>query len=103
MWPKVIVIMLCTWGCGMFGPSLPSLPKPQAPTSVAGTTSNVVTGAVNFVQPESLWRFAWMSVLLTLFFPQIRQPLVHLWTSIFRAMAVPFMFIRDKYESKKDV
>lgn len=90
-------------GCSLFTPKLPSLPGTSGGAPMTQPGAGVVSQSLNIVQPENLWRFGWLSIVLVLFFPQIRQPLVNLWTSIFRAMAVPFLLIRDKYESKKDV
>ena len=47
-------------------------------------------------------RFAWLSVLLVLFFPTIRTPLVNLWTSIFGALAIPFLAIRQWYDNRSN-
>jgi hypothetical protein len=30
----------------------------------------------------------------------VREPLVNLWTAIFRALAIPFVFIRDWYDRR---
>jgi len=89
LWP---VLLLAS--CGMLKPSLPSLP------GVGGAVASPVASVAKFVEPESLWRFAWLSIILVLFFPKIREPLVSLWTAIFRAIAIPFLLMRAWYESK---
>jgi len=75
----------------------------------------IMQGVVDFVSPaspevtdpkplpvgtEDLYRFGWLSILLVLFFPKVREPLVNLWTAIFRALAIPFVFIRDWYDRR---
>jgi len=88
-WPVFLLV-----SCGALMPSLPSLPS-------GGGSASPVSSVAKFVEPESLWRFAWLSIILVLFFPKIREPLVGLWTAIFRAITVPFMAVRDFYDKKR--
>ena len=88
-WPVFLLV-----SCGARMPSLPSLPGTD------GAAASPAATVAKFVEPESLWRFAWLSIILVLFFPKIREPLVSLWTAIFRAIAIPFLLIRAWYESK---
>jgi hypothetical protein len=48
---------------------------------------------------DSLWKFGWLSVLLVFIFPGIRVPLVTLWTTILRCLAIPFAWARSKFDS----
>jgi len=81
-------------GCGIVSSILPSSSEPvvSAPTGVIASTIHE-TGA-------TLWKFAWLSVLLLLFLPSIRVPLVGLWKALFRLLAIPLVwlekYLRDK-------
>ena len=81
----------------MLTPSLPSVPSL---TSVDHVSTSTVADAIGFVQPENLWRFAWLSVLLVLFFPSVREPVTRLWAAIFKALAIPFLLMRAWFDSK---
>jgi len=50
---------------------------------------------------SSAWRFAWLSLLLLIFLPGVKRPLLTFWTAVFRALSIPFMAVRDWYESKQ--
>jgi len=75
-------------------PSLPSVPK------LPGT--GVADGALNAtgVTLDQIGNFAWLSVILVLFFPKMREPLVTLWTAIMGALAVPFIALRYWADSR---
>ena len=51
---------------------------------------------------ESLWRFGWISILLVLFFPRVREPLLGLWMAMLRALAIPFLAIRRWFDGGRD-
>ena len=52
------------------------------------------------VETEDIFRFGWLSIFLVLVFPKVREPLVHLWTSIFRALARPFVYLRERFDGR---
>jgi len=51
---------------------------------------------------ESLWRFGWISILLVLFFPRVREPILGLWTAMLKALAIPFLAIRRWFDGGRD-
>jgi len=87
-------LLLLLSSCSMLnpfsGPSLPKLPKTPMPGGATGTTLQA-TG----VTLEQLSNFAWLSVILVLFFPKMREPLVNLWTQLLSMLTLPFIFIQD--------
>lgn len=81
--------------CSLFTPSLPSVP-PIA-SSPAPTTK--VTAISKDVE-SSLWNYAWLSILLVLFFPSARKPIVELIISVTNVMRLPFDHIQRMYNDK---
>ena len=69
------------------GPSLPSVPKLPG-TGGGGASGALATTETTLAQ---IGNFAWLSVILVLFFPKMREPLVNLWTAILGALSIPFM------------
>lgn len=81
-----------------FSGGLPSLPGGGSGTPASGPLK--ATG----VTIDQIGNFAWLSVILVLFFPKMREPLVHLWTAIFGTLAIPFLFAKDwaeRYRERK--
>ena len=79
------------FGCSMLNPfsSGPSLPKLPGTGNAAGATGGAL--AASGVTIDQIGNFAWLSVILVLFFPKMREPLVSLWTAILGALSIPFM------------
>jgi len=95
----ILAICSMPWislGCGGL---LPSSPMPQSPG--AGGPIGLAQQGLEIASPQSLWSYAWLSILLVLFFPQVRRPVTALWSAVFRALAVPFIAIRRKFDSRK--
>jgi len=92
---KLLIAPLFLFSCGLL-PSFPGLAEPSAAQNVTAPIASVA----QLVEPESLWRFAWLSVLLVLFFPKVREPLVGVWTALFKAAAIPFLLLREWHDSK---
>ena len=70
----------------------PSAPAVSAPAVPSGIPSVDSVG-------NTLWQFGWLSILLLLFLPAVREPIVNLWTAVFRFMAIPFLFLRQAYDN----
>ena len=66
---------------------------------VGSSEESAEVGAVAEVT-NNLWRFGWLSAILVLLLPQVREPLVVLWSAIFRALAVPFLAIRQWFDDR---
>lgn len=101
----ILVICAMPWislGCGGL---LPSSPMPQTPPMLqspgAGGPIGIAKQGLEIAGPESLWSYAWLSVLLVLFFPQVRKPVASLWSAFFRALAAPLVAIHRKFDSKE--
>ena len=81
-------------------PDIPRIPGSggQNPGGIAGTALET-TG----MTLDQIGNFAWLSVILVLFFPRMRDPLVGLWTAIFGALSIPFLALRKWYENRSNV
>ena len=84
--------------------SLPSFPKfgakpPEAPLPVEPPTVPSIEAVTSSLW-DGLGSMMWLSILLLLFFPAVRTPIVGLWTAIFNVMALPFKAIKDWYDAK---
>ena len=88
------------FGCSMLNPfsSGPSLPKLPGTGNAAGATGGAL--AASGVTIDQIGNFAWLSVILVLFFPKMREPLVSLWTAIFGTLAIPFIAARHWADAK---
>jgi len=89
-----LFLLFCLPSCGILSSGFPRPSLPVAPPS--GVVESAL--AVSDSTLDQIGNFAWLSILLVLFLPGIRKPLVSLWTSIFGAFSVPFMALRKWYE-----
>jgi beta-lactamase regulating signal transducer with metallopeptidase domain len=94
----LVLLLLAVWllavvasGCAI--PDLLSFSNNDAPPLAADPVTGIFDSATT-----GLWSWAWLSILLLLFLPGIRQPLLVLWTAVFRALAIPFLFVRQKFD-----
>jgi hypothetical protein len=65
----------------------------------ASEPTNAITGTISDVTDSAL-DWAWMLILLSLFFKQVREPIVGLLTAVFAVLTLPFTTIIDKYKNK---
>lgn len=96
---KILAIaFIATWavGCSLL-PSLGGSYEPSSTETFPAATNSVV----GWFRPDNIMRFGWLSIFLVLVFKRLRQPIVTLWTAIFRALAIPFIEVRRRYDSFK--
>ena len=91
-----LILLLMLSGCNM----APSWPWSSSPEVVVEAPKQTATAELLDTASESLSRFGWLAILLVLVFPQMRQPLVLLWTALFRALAIPFLALRRWYDGE---
>jgi len=91
------LILLCSCSLPSLNP-FSSAPAPQAPAPPVPLPTSPIPSVSNI--GDTLWQFGWLSILLLLFFPAIRVPIVGLWTAIFNTLAVPFLAARAWYDGK---
>jgi hypothetical protein len=85
----VILTLILVSSCSSLNPfSSPSVPTVQGVVPSTPTSAPVLS-------QDSLWKFAWLSVLLVFFFPKTRDPLVHLWVQIIKIISIPFVLATD--------
>ena len=97
IWPEVLgivtfllLILLCS-SCSM------SLPW-STPEVVAEVPKQTATAELISTASDGLWKFGWMSILLVLFFPKVREPILGLWTALLGAIAIPFLADRQWFD-----
>jgi|10_taG_2_1085330.scaffolds.fasta_scaffold01367_9 hypothetical protein len=92
----LLVSLLLLASCSM----LPSMPWSASPEVVVEAPKQTATAELLDTATESIWRFGWMAIFLVLVFPRMREPLVLLWTALFRALAIPFLALRRWYDGE---
>ena len=96
---KHLIPLLLLSSCSALTPSLPTLPTPSAPT----TPTTQVGAAMKGVE-DSLWNYAWLSIILVFVFPSMRAPIVAFLKALFTVLRLPLdhviMLYNQKY--KKD-
>ncbi len=73
-----------------------SAPKPPSHATEMGSVGVAAQGWTDLV-----YQWWWMSLVLVLLFPQIRQPVLGFWTAIFRVLTTPLELARLKFEAYK--
>jgi len=81
-------------------PNLNPFSSPDKASNTPPQDTDIVTGKVS-EWTDILYQWWWMGLVLVLFFPQVREPIIQFWTAIFRALAVPFEFMRMKWDNYK--
>ena len=96
---KYLIPLLLLSSGSALTPSLPTLPTPSA-----STTPTTQVGAAMKGVEDSLWNYAWLSIILVFVFPSMRAPIVALLKALFTVLRLPLdhviMLYNQKY--KKD-
>ena len=90
----VFFLLLLMASCNM----LPSMPWSSSSEVVVEAPKQTATAELLDTASQTLWKFGWMAIFLVLVFPRMREPLVTLWTALFRALAIPFLALRRWYD-----
>ena len=95
LWACALLLFLFFMvSCSSLNP-FPKVPE-VLPSSVYKPPANQVTGTVSDLT-DTAKSWAWLSIILVFFFPKMREPLVHLLTSVANTISIPFDFLTDKY------
>ena len=89
-----LVLLLMLTGCNM----VPSWPWSSSSEVVVEAPKQTATAELLDTASQMLWKFGWMAIFLVLVFPRMREPLVTLWTALFRALTIPFLALRRWYD-----
>lgn len=103
---KYLLLLLLLISCSSLVPSLPnmstSVGSSAAPTTAVGTVMKETT--------DSVFQWAWLSILLVIFFPSMRAPIVSFLKALFFILALPLeiahkhitMLYNNKYNNGKE-
>jgi len=98
---KLLLIPLLLLSCSVLTPKLPTLPSSPAPT----TPTTQVGAAMKGVE-DSLWNYAWLSIILVFVFPSMRAPIVAFLKALFTVLRLPLdhviMLYNNKYKNGKE-
>ena len=96
---KYLIPLLLLSSCSVFTPKLPTLPTPSAPKPPTTQVGDALKGV-----EDSLWNYAWLSIILVFVFPSMRAPIVAFLKALFTVLRLPLdhviMLYNQKY--KKD-
>jgi hypothetical protein len=95
---KVALLFLLLPACGLFTPDPPQPPVGGLQLSPTGGADSLTQTAWSWTALLSQWW--WMSLLLLVFLPQVREPIAAFWSSVFFALSVPFLWVRQWWEGK---
>lgn len=97
-------LTLVLWVTGIIACSLPNLNPFSSPDNAPKPPSHATDSVVGKAEgwTDLVYQWWWMSLVLVLLFPQIRQPILAFWTAIFRTLTIPLELARLKWEIYKD-
>ena len=98
---KYLLLLLLLVSCSSLAPSLPSVPSIS---STAPPTTAV--GAVMKETTDTVWQWAWLSILLVFIFPSMRSPITAFLKALFTVLRLPLdhviMLYNQKFKNGKE-
>ena len=98
---KYFLLLLLLVSCSSLAPSLPSVPSIS---STAPPTTAV--GAVMKETTDTVWQWAWLSILLVFIFPSMRAPITAFLKALFTVLRLPLdhviMLYNQKFKNGKE-
>ena len=97
---KYLLLLLLLISCSSLVPSLPNMS-----TSV-GSTQSTAVGQVMQETTDTVWQWAWLSILLVFIFPSMRAPITAFLKALFTVLRLPLdhviMLYNNKYNNGKE-
>lgn len=98
---KYLLLLLLLVSCSSLAPSLPSVP------SIGGTAPpTTAVGAVMKETTDTVWQWAWLSILLVFIFPSMRAPITAFLKALFTVLRLPLdhviMLYNQKFKNGKE-
>ena len=91
---KYPLLLLLLMSCSSLVPSLPNMS-----TSV-GSTQSTAVGQVMQETTDTVWQWAWLSILLVFIFPSMRAPITAFLKALFTVLRLPLDHIIMLYNQK---
>jgi len=97
---KYFLLLLLLVSCSSLAPSLPNMS-----TSV-GSTQSTAVGQVMQETTDTVWQWAWLSILLVFIFPSMRAPITAFLKALFTVLRLPLdhviMLYNQKFKNGKE-
>ena len=98
---KYFLLLLLLVSCSSLAPSLPSVPSiggNAPPTTAVGTVMKETT--------DTVWQWAWLSIVLVFIFPSMRAPITAFLKALFTVLRLPLdhviMLYNQKFKNGKE-
>ncbi len=97
---KYLLLLFLLMSCSSLVPSLPNMS-----TSV-GSTQSTAVGQVMQETTDTVWQWAWLSILLVFIFPSMRAPITAFLKALFTVLRLPLdhviMLYNQKFKNGKE-
>lgn len=97
---KYLLLLFLLMSCSSLVPSLPTMS-----TSV-GSTQSTAVGQVMQETTDTVWQWAWLSILLVFIFPSMRAPITAFLKALFTVLRLPLdhviMLYNQKFKNGKE-
>jgi len=97
---KYLLLLFLLMSCSSLMPSLPDMS-----TSV-GSTQSTAVGQVMQETTDTVWQWAWLSILLVFIFPSMRAPITAFLKALFTVLRLPLdhviMLYNQKFKNGKE-
>ena len=97
---KYLLLLFLLMSCSSLMPSLPNMS-----TSV-GSTQSTAVGQVMQETTDTVWQWAWLSILLVFIFPSMRAPITAFLKALFTVLRLPLdhviMLYNQKFKNGKE-
>ena len=98
---KYLLLLPLLVSCSSLAPSLPSVPSiggTAPPTTAVGTVMKETT--------DTVWQWAWLSIVLVFIFPSMRAPITAFLKALFTVLRLPLdhviMLYNQKFKNGKE-
>ena len=98
---KYLLLLFLLMSCSSLVPSLPNMS-----TSVGSPTQSTAVGQVMQETTDTVWQWAWLSILLVFIFPSMRSPITAFLKALFTVLRLPLdhviMLYNQKFKNGKE-
>jgi len=98
---RYFLFLLLMSSCSSLTPSLPNMS-----TSIGSSTPTTAVGAVMKETTDTVWQWAWLSIVLVFIFPSMRAPITAFLKALFTVLRLPLdhviMLYNQKFKNGKE-
>ena len=98
---RYFLFLLLMSSCSSLTPSLPNMS-----TSIGSSTPTTAVGAVMKDTTDTVWQWAWLSIVLVFIFPSMRAPITAFLKALFTVLRLPLdhviMLYNQKFKNGKE-